>query len=208
MQQPELNHQVNNISVDISFSNHLLEMVAPNLPTDAQVSVDTAVEPGSQDLPPSIESIEVQLMLAANDSNKKFNIMLNDINEEFSLVSDPINRSLSKRLCIKISNTKDDLYWYNYVGILSGNQSKFRKGPRMLVAGATILIRDSTDKFVLSDILETRCNKPRYDGLVVNLRTKEAAIIKNIPKLVTDIDFETKYNLEEIKRYKYVLLLF
>jgi hypothetical protein len=151
--------------------------------------------------PLTIEAIEVLIMLAANDLNKKFNIILNGKYEEFSLIYDPVNRLSTRKVCIKYSNAKKDLYWYKYVGILSGINTKTRKGPRMLVSGATVSIKGMDDSFVLSDILETMCHKPRYDGLVYNLKTKEVSILKGIQRMVTTIDFETTYDSEEVERY-------
>lgn len=156
---------------------------------------------GSSLAPLTIEAIEVLIMLAANDANKKFNIFLNGKSEEFSLIYDPVNRSSTRKLCIKHSNAKKDLYWYKYVGILSSINAKTRKGPRMLVAGATVSIKGMDNSFVLSDILETMCHKPRYDGLVYNLKTKEVSIFKGIQRMVTTIDFETTYDNEEVERY-------
>lgn len=100
--------------------------------------------------------------MAVADRDKTCSIRLNGKTELFIAVVDPINGSATRRLFTRASWTTPPLYWYIAYGAMTVSSG---------VTVVTPCVCGDNDDTVCVSILETRCNRPRYNCLFYNIAT-------------------------------------
>lgn len=141
------------------------------------------------------EEINGALVLAMTDSSKSCAIPLNGLLETFLFLNDPIN----KRKCklFKRKSWEDMfplLYWYVAFGV-------YLTPSTQIVTPCIVFLKEWGDKpFVLYAILETMCNRPRYDGLCVDHEKGEVHIVEYLVSSLTKTDLTMTFDRSKSDR--------
>ena len=135
------------------------------------------------------------MTMAISDAKQTFVLDLNGKKETFVYDFDPINSSRSRKIFKRTSWTHKELYWYNVFGAMHSN-----KGP-IITPCAVQLTNGST--VVLIAILETMCNRPRYDAIVYDPSSKIASIEKYFFSQFNKLDTHFAIDLEAMETYVY-----
>jgi hypothetical protein len=146
--------------------------------------------PGENAEAMTIESVEGAMILAMTDSSKSCKISLNGLDETFEYDFDPVNGSKQRKLFKRMSwdSMFQSLYWYIAYGAMISSGM-------FLLAPCVINLDGYPDgSIVLYAILGTMCNRPRFDGLLFNIGSKDIFIVQNIVSKVTRIHLSAKFD--------------
>lgn len=145
------------------------------------------------DASPTVDFVLGAMTMAIADSERTFSIVLNGEKEDFKFVVDPVNGSASRKLFIRQSWKHPALYWYRVFGAIA-------TGKKMLISPCVIELKNGGPTLVLSAILETMCNRPRYDGLVYSTYNQDAFILKDVMAKFQSVDLTMPFNKELVDR--------
>jgi hypothetical protein len=141
----------------------------------------------------TLEAITGALILAMSDSSNSCTFSLNGTEETFKYRNDPINGTKARKLFLRDSweTMFQPLYWYTAFGALISH-GKTNLTPCSITLSGTV----RSDSVVLYAILETMCNRPRYDGLCINLTSDEVFLVKDIPGRVKEVQLSLLFDRE------------
>lgn len=163
---------------------------------DAELSGAKSTENSSGDTHSvGIETIEAAMMSSISNDVRFFMADLNGKSEVFEHHVDPINLSSSRKLFKRASWVLPPLYWYDIYGAMMTGQGK---GKSLITPCAFRNKKGAI--YVLVAIGETLCNRPRYDGLVVDHENNVASFVPNIVNVVDELLLEFPFDGEEINR--------
>jgi hypothetical protein len=145
------------------------------------------------------DQLTAAMMMAISDANKMFVLELNRRKESFVYDFDPINASRSRKLFKRTSWMQKDLYWYNVFGAMHS-----QKGP--IITPCAVELTNET--VILVAILETMCNRPRYDALVYDPSTKKASIVKYLLSQFKKLNMDVAINLAEMDRFYFIFIFY
>ena len=144
------------------------------------------------------------MSLAVDDSSKTFSIEVNGAVETYKYVHDPVNGSRTRKLFTRLGCTIPLLYGYNCFGGMSVPANRKRPNqPTVFVLPmlATIATETGPDEIVLIHaIMETRCNRPRYDALITAVRTDKTSIVKSFQSAVQKLHPFALYDAAPLER--------
>lgn len=170
--------------------------------SDENSPFDDAKEPSSDEpqAPPEFETscltgdqILNSMMMAVNDQSKSFVLNVNGRPETFVDASDLISGN-SRKLFTRKSWQFKELYWYHVFGAISSTKGA-------LITPCVILLKDG-GRVVLNAILETMCNRPRYDGLIYDLEKEEIVLMRQLLNKFVSIDAAATFDQDAVDKYK------
>ena len=131
----------------------------------------------------SEDDIHGALVLAMTDSSKSCVIPINGQLETYLFVNDPVNKRKCKLFKSKYWEVMfRSLYLYVVFGV-------YITASTFIITPCTVYLKAWDHKpFVLYAILETMCNKPRYDGLCIDREKGEVFIMKSLVTNILRID--------------------
>lgn len=146
----------------------------------------------------SVTEFDVQgaLTLAMTDSLGSCTLRLNGEDETFKYHRDLINGSKARKLFKRASWDEmfRPLYWYFAFGALLTSS-------KVLITPCVVRLKGYGNvEVVLYAILETMCNRPRYDGLCINFETLEVLIVQEIPSAVKESFLDMPFDRPEMDR--------
>jgi len=149
--------------------------------------------------PMTVEAVEGALALAMTDAARSCTLVLNKQAETFVHYVDPINKPKGRQLFLRESwqLMYEPLYWYLAIGAIF-------TGKTVIVTPCMVRLKGNAEVLVvLYALLETMCNRPRYDGLCVQLETKAAFIVENIASVAIDFNLGATFDRIEVDRCVY-----
>jgi hypothetical protein len=120
------------------------------------------------------------------DAAKSCTLYLNSKAEIFTLHEDPVNRPKGRHLFIRESweQTCKPMYWYIAFGAMYN-------GKKVIITPCVVRLKGYVDtRALLYVLLETMCNRPRYDGLCVNLATDDVFIVQDVAASAIEFCFQ------------------
>ncbi len=148
--------------------------------TCLRVTIDGHVE---------MESIEAAMSVALLDASKMFTVKLNGESETFIYHANAMERGNSHKRFTRLSWSYSELYWYKIYGAITT-----RKGHTLITPCAFRHRRKLNSVFILVAIGETRCNRPRYDGLVLDEETGECFFLQGITSVIQEFLFDHAFD--------------
>jgi hypothetical protein len=154
-------------------------------------------------IPSTIEDVNdaVLLTLATPPLLNRDTILmckLHGRNETYRYLHDPVNRGTSRKLFTRTSCDIPLLYGYDLYGICMTHRSNAIICPLFVTLRGTA--PTETRQFVLISIGETLCNKPRYDGLLVDFKDNSAFWYRNIINSIEIFHFDKPFDYLEAHR--------
>lgn len=166
------------------------------LPADLDLSedppVDQIADVGPVQPPLTPDLILGAMMMAIGDSNKSFTIALNGQDETFIYVVDPVNGSKARKMFLRQSWDFAELYWYRVFGAMATTKG-------VLATPCVVEMKDG-GVVILQGILETMCNRPRYDALVYDPQKKEVSIVRKFWEQFRSMDITASFDRDELDR--------
>ena len=148
--------------------------------------VENAADPAVLDVL-SVDALE-GFMTMAVESVGSFSAPLNKKMETYTYHSDPVHGTTKRSLFWRKSDPLPQLYWYNLYGAMC------------VVNGITLItpcyveLDDGTTDSVLSEIGQTMCYMPRYDGLLTNMVTGESKWVQHVNNKVARLLLEKTFD--------------
>lgn len=142
----------------------------------------------------SLESLEGSLIMAMSDSSKSCEVQLNGVRETFIFNFDPINHSKARKI-FKRKSWDDmfrDLYWYLPFGAIITTTNSI-----VTPCVAQWKASSRSGPVVLYAILETMCNRPRYDSFCIDLDKRDVFIVQNFLSKVSGLDLNLRFDRAE-----------
>ena len=136
------------------------------------------------------EEVLGAMTLAVEDRTKTFTFQVNGVVESYKYMFDPVNGSKSRKLFTRMSCPIPLLYGYNCFGAMCVPKNKKKPGqPNVYILPiyGQMLLDIGPVEVLIHTILETRCNRPRYDALVTDIITCETSIVRNIQSVVSKL---------------------
>lgn len=165
--------------------------------TDAEDNVQQGDNLANDSGSITLQMAEGALALAMTDAAKSCTLSLNNRDETFTLQQDPINRPKGRHVFTRQSweLTFKAMYWYLAFGAMYN-------GKKVFVTPCVVRLKGYVDvRALLYVLLETMCNRPRYDGLCVNLETNDVFIVHDVATITTECLFDVSFDRVEIDRY-------
>jgi hypothetical protein len=174
----------------VDMPANLTITLSADLPDDPPVDQIADLGPAQPPLTP--ELILGAMMMAIGDSNKSFTVALNGQNETFTYVADPVNGSKARKMFLRQSWNFAELYWYRVFGAMATTKG-------VLATPCVVEMKDG-GVVILQGILETMCNRPRYDALVYDPEKKEVSIVRKIWELFRSMNITASFDRDELDR--------
>lgn len=185
------------VSDSSTFNSLTSNPITPDYQTPDYTSFTSG---GTAVVPEGIDEIEGAMIMASKTKEKAFTTVLNGKNESFEFIHDPINGTAFRMLFRRKSCSIRLLYWYNLIGAMLIPTKKKIKGCMLLITPCVVQLHSTEDTHLLLICLETMCNRPRYDGLLINMRTKVASIQKEVLSTISEILLVKQFDEAEMER--------